>query len=105
MPLINWKVESKLRLRKNFENHNDNVDPNFIIFTIKDTKLYVLVVTLSAKHNQKLSKLLSKEFKRSIYSNEHKTKSKNENTTNEYRYFIESSLVRVNRMFVLIYTK
>ena len=33
-----------------------------------------------------------------------KTKSQNENTTNEYRYFIESSSVGINRLFVLIYS-
>ena len=40
------------------ENGNDNV--NNIIFTIKDTKLYVPVVTLSVRGNWKLPKLLSK---------------------------------------------
>ena len=49
---------------------NANADSNNIIFTIKDTKLYVSVVTLSAKDNQKLSKLLSKRFERSVCWNE-----------------------------------
>ena len=31
-----------------------NADSNNIIFTIKDTKLYVSVVSLSAKNKQKL---------------------------------------------------
>ena len=70
---------------------------------MKDTKLYVSVVTLSAKDNQKLSKRLSKGYERSIYWNEHKTKSDNENTTNEYRYFIESNFVGVNILFVIVY--
>ena len=39
---------------------NDNDRDDKIIFTIKDTKLHVPVVTVSAKENQKLSKLLSK---------------------------------------------
>ena len=56
---------------------NKNANCNVIIFTIKDTKLYVRVVTLSAKDNQKLSKLLSKGFERSVYWNEYKTKSEN----------------------------
>ena len=38
-----------------------------IIFIIEDTKLYVPVVSLSAKDNQKLSKLLSKGFEKSVY--------------------------------------
>ena len=47
---------------------------NHIVFTIKDTKSYVPVVTLSARENEKLSKLLSQGFKRSVYLNEYKTK-------------------------------
>ena len=43
---------------------NDNADFNNIIFTIKDTKLYFSVATLSAKDNQKLL----------VYRNECKTK-------------------------------
>ena len=101
MPLINCKVELKLK----WSNYcvlsaacNDNVngsDDN-IIFTIKDTKLYVAVVTLSATDNQKLAKLLSKGFERSVYYNEYKTKSENNNTTNEYRYFLKSNFVGLN---------
>ena len=41
---------------------------------LKDTKLYVPVVTLSAKDNQNPSKRLSKRFERSVYWNEYKTK-------------------------------
>ena len=45
---------------------NDNeiaidANANKIVFTTKDTKLYVLVVTLSARNNKKISKLLSKD--------------------------------------------
>ena len=62
------------------------------------------MLTLSAKGNQKLPKLLSKGFERSVYWNEYKTKSQNKNTTNEFRYFLESNFVEVNRFFVLVYT-
>ena len=54
-----------------------NNDDNNVIFTIKDTKLYVPVAALSARDNRKLSKILSKEFERSVYWNEYKTKSEN----------------------------
>ena len=67
---------------------NTNANPNNFIYTIKDTKLSTPVVNLLAKDNQKLSKLLSKGFERSVYWNEYKTKSENENTTNKYRYFL-----------------
>ena len=44
-----------------------NAINNNIIFIIEDTKLYVPVASLSAKDNQKLSKLLSKGFEKSVY--------------------------------------
>ena len=61
---------------------------------MKDTKFYVPVITLSAKVNQKLSKLLSKQFEISVYWNEYKTKkNQNKNTTNENRYFLASNFL------------
>ena len=38
------------------ENDNFNADSNYTTFTIKNIKLYGLVVTLSAKDNQKAIK-------------------------------------------------
>ena len=75
MPLINCKVELKLNWTKccvlsaagNENVINDNDNANNILFTIKDTKLYVPVVTVSARGNQKLSKRISKGFERSVY--------------------------------------
>ena len=77
MRLINCKVELKLRWTKycvfsegrteNIIDENYNV--NNIIFTIKDTQLYVPVVTLLAKDNKKFSKFLSKGFERLVYWN------------------------------------
>ena len=102
--MINCKVELKLKWTKYFvlsAAGNDNVndkDTN-IIFNIKDTNLYVPVVTLTATDNQKSLKLLSNGFERSVCWNEHKAKSENKNTTNEYRYFLESNFVGVNRLF------
>ena len=51
------------------DNADDNSDD--IVFTIKETKLRVPVITLSAKDNQKLLKLLSKGFERSVHWNEY----------------------------------
>ena len=92
MPLINCKAELQLEWAKHYvlaATGNDNTDANTdnIIFTIKDTKLYVPVVILSAKYNQELSKFYSKGFERSAYWNEYKTKSENKTTINNYRYF------------------
>ena len=70
----------------------DNAD-NANRITIKGTKLYAPVVILSARDNQKLSKLLSKGFERSVYWNEYKTKSDNKNTTNEFTFFLNQILL------------
>ena len=109
--MINCKVGLKLRWTKHCvlsvgrtDNANGNNDDNNIIFTIKDTKLYVPVVTLSVRDNQELSEPLSEGFETSVYWNEDKTKSYNKNTTNEFRFFLESNFVEVNRLFVLVYT-
>ena len=71
MPLINCKVELKLKWTKycvlpaagSESNINKDANANNIIFTIKDTKLYVLVVTLSARDNQNHQNLLAKDLK------------------------------------------
>ena len=75
MSLINCKVGLKLKLIKCYVLSAagvDNANPNSndFIFTIKDTKLYVPVVFLTARANQTLSKLLRKGFERSVYWNE-----------------------------------
>ena len=72
MPLINFKVELRLKWTKCcvlVAAGVDNADANSnnIIFTIKDKKLYVPVLTLSAKDNLKLTKHLSKGLERSVY--------------------------------------
>ena len=61
---IIWKVELKLRSTNHCVlspagagNADDNA--NNIAFTIKDTKLYDPIVTLSVKGNQKLLKIFS----------------------------------------------
>ena len=63
----------------------------------KDTELSVTVVILSAKGNQKQSKLLSTRFERSmhwkkLHWKKYKTKKRKKNTTNEYRYFQNETL-------------
>ena len=86
------------------DNNNDDANSNNIIFIIKDIKLYVPVVTLSAKDNQKLPKFLRKGFEKSVYWNEYKTKCEHKNTTKKYRYFPKSNFVGVNRLFGLVYS-
>ena len=64
MPLINCKI--KLSLTWNPNCVLSNLVGNST-FTITDSKLYVPVVTLLTQDNAKLSKLLTKGFKRPVY--------------------------------------
>ena len=57
------------------DNDNTNANPGNVIVYCKRYKLNIPVVTVSGRDNQKLSKRLSKEFERSVYWNEYKTKS------------------------------
>ena len=82
MPLINCELELKLKWTKycgltGAGANNTDANTNNIIFTIKDTNLYVPVATLSARDSQKLSKLLGKGSERSVYWNEYKIKGEN----------------------------
>ena len=103
MPLKNCKVELRLISTNHgalSPNRNDNDDANYNnIILLSKTQ-----VTLSAKYNQKLSKLFRKGFERSVYWNEYKTNIKNKNTANEYRYFLNLKLLGVNRFLVLVYS-
>ena len=94
MPWIKCKVELKFKWTKHCvlcAAGNDNTidNPNNTIFTIKDTNLYVPVVTLSARDNEKLSRLLSKGLEDQFIGVTIKPKTDNKNITNEYRYFFE----------------
>ena len=39
-----------------------------------------------------------------MYWNEYKTKIENKNTTQQYRYFLKSSFIGVNQLFLLVYS-
>ena len=106
MPLTNCKIELKVKWTNNcvlpeFGADNADANSNNIIFTIKCTKVYIPVVTLSAKGNEKLSKILSKVFGRSVYCDKYK-KRENKDMTNEHSFFLESNFSGVNRLFVLV---
>ena len=111
MPLINCKVELKYTWTKYCWQLVLIIliililiilfNSNIIIFNIKDTKLHIPVVTLSARDNKKLSKLLSKRFERSD-RNKYKTKSENKNTTNEYTFSNQILLELIDCLFYFI---
>ena len=105
MPLINCKVELSLKWYERCL----LTAATTATFKITDAKLYVPIVTLSAEDNAKLSKLLSKGFKRSVYWNKYKLipqKIVEIVANNEEKYIrelLDSSYQGVKRLFVLAY--
>ena len=71
MPLINGKVELSLKWIENCV-LTASANANKTTFEITDAKLYVPIFTLSTEDNAKLSKLLDKGIKISIYWNKYK---------------------------------
>ena len=67
--------------------------------------MYVPVVTLSTKENLKLTKLLSKGFKRSVFWNEYNSKIETYGLDNNNlkRILLDSSFRGVNKLIVAAY--
>ena len=104
MPLINCKIKLNLTWKKECVLSNQD---GAAVFIINDTKLYVLVVTLSKEDNEDFIKQQNKGFQRSIYWNEYKTKERNENAdANVFKYInLDPSFQGVNRLFVMTYNR
>ena len=103
MPIINCKVEFSLKW---YEKCVLPTSGTAATFKRTDTKLYVPVVTLKTEDNTKLSKSLSKEFKRPIYWNEYKVISNKNYNENEYiRERLDASIQGASRLFVFPYMR
>ena len=105
MPLINCKVELSLKWIENCMLSTATT----AAFKITGAKLYVPIVTLKTEDNRKLSKLLSKGFKRSIYWNKYKVidnilvQIAANNEEKYVRELLDLSFQGVKRLFVLAY--
>ena len=76
MPLINCKIKLNSTWKK--ECVLSTVD-DYAVFIINDTKLYLPLVTLPKEDNKDFIEQQNKNFQRSIYWNEYKTKEQTEN--------------------------
>ena len=74
MLLINWKINLILTWSANCFIVAGPVANQVPIFAITDKKLYLPVVILSIKHNQKLLQQLQSGFKRTINWNKYQSK-------------------------------
>ena len=70
-------------------------------FTLKDTNLYVPVVTLSAENDNKLLEQLKTGFKRTIKWKKYRSEMSNQTKTNNLNYLIDLAFTNVNRLLVL----
>ena len=77
--------------------------PESAVFEIKDCKLYVPVVTLSAENDNKLLEQLKTGFKRTIKWNKYRSEMSNQTKNNNLNYLIDPTFTNVNRVFVLIF--
>ena len=65
---LNWTKYCLLSAGDN--ESDDDVNTDNVIFTIKEIKLYLLLVTLSAKVNENVLHSLSKGFERLFFCND-----------------------------------
>ena len=71
------------------------------IATIADTKLFVPVVTLSAKDDNNFLEQLKSGFIRTIKWNKHSSEMTNQTKTNHLNYLIDPAFTKINKLFVL----
>ena len=113
IPLINCEVSLTLswsancvitslekRLATAAQGDNPEVrdhSPTGATFKIKDTKLYVPVVTLSPENDNKLLEQLKTGFKKTITWNKYRSEMSNQAKNNNLNYFIDPAFTNVNR--------
>ena len=98
MLLINCKVNLILKWSKDCVITNSTGEGKF---AITEAKLYVPVVTLSTKDNEKLLQQLKSGFKKTINRNKYESSIKTFPQNRYLDYLINPSFQGVNRLFVL----
>ena len=81
------------------------IAPLGLEFQITDTKLYVLVVTLSKENDMKLLEQLKTGFKRTIKWNKYRSQMTIQPQNNNLSYLIDPTFTNVNRLFVFLFTR
>ena len=81
------------------------IAPLGLEFQITDTKLYVLIVTLSKENDIKLLEQLKTGFKRTIKWNKYRSQMTIQPQNNNLSYLIDPTFTNVNRLFVLSFSK
>ena len=71
-------------------------------FKITDTKLYVVLVTLSTKDDNKLLEQLKTRFNRTIKQNKYRLEMTNQTKTNNLNYLIDPTFAKVKSICFVI---
>ena len=82
-----------------------NNPPTGLEFQIKDTKLYVPVVTLSKENDTMLLENLKSGFKKTIKWNKYRSQMTIQNNNNNLNYLIDPTFTSVNTLFVLSFER
>ena len=98
MPLINCEVNLILTWSKDCVITNSAGEGTF---AITETKLYLPIVTLSTKGNEKLLQQLKSGFEKIISWNKYESSTKTFAQNRYLNYLVNPSFERVNRLFVL----
>ena len=98
IPLINCKINLILTWSANCVNFEGDRETTF---AIADTKLHVLVVTLSTQDNKKLLQQLKSGFRHTINWDKYQPKISTDRPKKCLDYLIDDSFQGVNRLFVL----
>ena len=101
MPLINCEINLILTWSANSVISSNTITNQATTFSITDTKLHVLVVTLSSDNNEKLLQQLRSGLKCTISCNKYRSKTKIQAPSQYLDYVIDPSFQGVNRFFVL----
>ena len=100
MPLINCEVNLILTWSKDCVITNSTGEGKF---AITETKLYVPVITLSTKDNEKLLQQLKSGFKKTIRWNKYESSRKTFAQNRYLNYLVNPAFQGVNRLFVLTF--
>ena len=118
IPLINCEIELILASAKNcaladitVRAAENDKDPPAIVgttgleFRIKDTKLYVPVVTLSKENDKKFLEQLKSGFKRTTKLNKYRSQMIIHSNDSNLNYLIDPAFTNVKRLFVLLFER
>ena len=102
--ILTWSENSVLADMTTRDAEGDNptiVAPSGATFKIKETKLYVPVVTLSKENDIKFLEQLKTGFKRNIKWNKYRSQMTIQPQNNNLNYLIGPIFTNVNRLFIL----